>query len=86
VRHPSQRGDHSRESLISRLDRAADTINPFLIVVMVGLLLLNATRLVTLAFPGFPITRADPNCAISPASSAGNADAVIRPSRAGFKS
>jgi hypothetical protein len=81
VRHPSQRDDHSRGSLISRLDRAADGINPLLLIVIVGLIILNLTRLVTLAFPSFPITRVDPSCLISPASSGGHIGAVTRPSQ-----
>ena len=42
------RDDHSRESLWPRLDRVAGEINPFLMIIVVGLLLLNLTCLVGL--------------------------------------
>ena len=63
-----------------RLDRVADEINPFLIILMVGLLILNLTRLATLGLPDLPITRADPSCLISPASTISGVGAVRRPS------
>ena len=43
-----------------RLDRAADRVNPFLIVLIIGLLVLNLARLATLGLANFPITRVDP--------------------------
>jgi len=50
-----------------RLDRVADEINPFLMILMVGLLILTVTRVATLGLSNFPITRVDPSCLISPA-------------------
>ena len=40
-----------------RLDRVADEVNPFLIILMVGLLILTAIRVATLGLSNFPITR-----------------------------
>ena len=51
-----------------RLDRVADEVNPFLIILMVGLLVLTLIRVATLGLSNFPITRVDPSCLISPAS------------------
>jgi hypothetical protein len=48
-----------------RLDRAADRVNPFLIVLIIGLLVLNLARLATLGLANFPITRVDSSCLIS---------------------
>jgi hypothetical protein len=68
------------ELLMRRLDRAADEINPFLIIMMVGLLILNLTRLFTMVLPNFPITRVDPGCIVSPPTATiGGAEAVKRP-------
>jgi hypothetical protein len=61
-----------------RLDRAADGINPLLIVVMVGLIILNLTRLFTIVLPNFPITRVDPSCMISPATSTISGDGAVK--------
>jgi hypothetical protein len=61
-----------------RLDRAADGINPLLIILMIGLLVLNLTRVATMGFSGLSITRVDPNCLISPASATGGIGAVKR--------
>ena len=49
-----------------RLDRAAGEINPILIVLMVGLVILIAIRVTTMGL-SLPITRVDPSCLISPA-------------------
>ena len=65
---------------MQRLDRVADQVNPFLIIVMVGLLILNLTRLVTMGLSSFPITRVDPSCLISPASTTSGIEAIKRPS------
>ena len=62
-----------------RLDRAADGINPLLIILMVGLLILNVTRIATLGLASLSITRVDPSCLISPASATGGIRAVKRP-------
>ena len=51
-----------------RLDRVADEINPFLAILMVGLVILIAIRVATMGLANFPITRVDPSCLISPAS------------------
>jgi len=63
-----------------RLDRAADRINPFLIILMVGLLILTVIRVAALGLSNFPITRVDPSCLISPASTTAGIGAVKRPS------
>jgi hypothetical protein len=66
---------------MDRLDRVADEINPFLIILMVGLLILTVARVATLGLSNFPITRVDPSCLISPATStASGAGAVYPPS------
>jgi hypothetical protein len=63
----SSRDDQTSEPLMRRLDRVADEINPFLMILMVGLLILTVTRVATLGLSNFPITRVDPSCLISPA-------------------
>jgi hypothetical protein len=76
----SPRDDRSFERLMRRLDRAAGEINPILIVLMVGLLILNAIRIVSLGLSNFPITRVDPSCILSPPTAAtGGAGTVKRP-------
>lgn len=62
-----------------RLDRAAGEINPILIVLMVGLLVLNLVRIVSLGFSGFPITRMNPNCLMSSTPTISGAEIVNRP-------
>ena len=62
-----------------RLDRAAGEINPILIIVMVGLLILNAVRIISLGLSGIPITRVDPNCLMSSTPTVNGADIVNRP-------
>jgi hypothetical protein len=62
-----------------RLDRAAAEINPILTVLMVGLLVLNLIRVVSLGLSGFPITRVNPNCLMSSTSTASGFDTVDRP-------
>ena len=51
-----------------RLERVAGEVNPFLIILAVGLVILNLARLATLGLSNFPITRVNPNCLISPAT------------------
>ena len=63
-----------------RLDRVADEVNPFLIILMVGLLILTAIRVATLGLSNFPITRVDPSCLTSPASTISGGEQVNRPS------
>jgi hypothetical protein len=64
----SPRDDEASEPLMRRLDRVADGINPFLMILMVGLLILTVIRVGTLGLSNFPITRVDPSCLISPLS------------------
>ena len=72
--------DHRRlELLVRRLDRAAGQINPILMVLMVGLLILNAVRIVSLGLSGIPITRVNPNCLISSTSAVSDGNIVNRP-------
>jgi len=63
-----------------RLDRVADEVNPFLIILMVGLIILIAIRLTTMGLANLPITRVDPSCLTSPASTNSDGEAVNRPS------
>jgi hypothetical protein len=63
-----------------RLDRVADEVNPFLIILMVGLLILTVIRVATMGLSNFPITRVDPSCLISPVSTTSGIEAVKRPS------
>ena len=62
-----------------RLDRLADEINPFLIILMVGLVILIAVRVATMGLANLPITRVDPSCLTSPGFPIGGAGAVNRP-------
>jgi hypothetical protein len=68
MRQRSSRDDRASESLMRRLDRIAEGVNPYLIMLMVGLLILTAIRVITLGLSNFPITRVDPSCLISPVS------------------
>jgi hypothetical protein len=62
-----------------RLDRVADGVNPFLMILMVGLVILIAVRVATMGLANLPITRVDPSCLTSPGSPIGGAGAVNRP-------
>jgi hypothetical protein len=73
MHRPSSRDDQPSSPLIRRLDRAAGGINPFLIILMVGLIILIAVRVVTVGLSNLPITRVYPNCLTSPASAIGGA-------------
>src|SRR3981189_2886172 len=64
----SPRHDHSREPLMRRLDRVAGEINPFLLIVVVGLVILNLTCFVALTVSQLPITRIKPDPSISPSA------------------
>ena len=75
----SPRDDRSFERLMRRIDRAAGEINPILIVLVVGLLILNAIRIVSLGLSSFPITRVNPDCLISSTSTVGGGSVVDRP-------
>jgi hypothetical protein len=76
----SPRDGRRSELLMRRLDRAAGEINPILMIMVVGLLILNLTRLFTMVLPNFPITRVDPSCIISaPTATMGGAGTVKRP-------
>jgi hypothetical protein len=79
MRQRSSRDDEPSEPLIRRLDRVADEINPFLTILMVGLVILIAVRVVTMGLANLPITRVDPSCLMSPGSAIGGAGAVNRP-------
>ena len=63
-----------------RLDRVADEVNPFLIILMVGLVILIAIRVATMGLANLPITRVDPSCLISPTSTTIAIESVKRPS------
>jgi hypothetical protein len=76
----SQRDDQTSEPLLRRLDRVAGEVNPFLIILMVGLRLLNLTRVVTLGLKNLPITRVDPSCLISQTSTTSGIGVVYPPS------
>lgn len=79
MRQHSPRDDQGSEPLIRRLDRAADGINPLLIIFLAGLVILIAVRVVTMGLSNLlPITRVDPSCLTSPASAVGGAGAVNR--------
>ena len=62
-----------------RLDRLADEINPLLIILMVGLVILIAVRVATMGLANLSITRVDPSCLTSPGSPIGGVGAVNRP-------
>jgi hypothetical protein len=62
-----------------RLDRVADGINPFLIILMLGLVILIAVRVATMGLANLPVTRVEPSCLGSPASAIGDAGPVNRP-------
>ena len=74
------RDDQASEPLIRRLDRAADGINPLLLILMVGLVILIAIRVTTMGLANLPITRVDPSCLISPVSTTIGIESVKRPS------
>ena len=75
----SPRDDQASEPLMRRLDRAADGVNPFLIILMVGLLMLIAIRVTTMGLANHPITRVDPSCLTSRGSATGDAGMVNQP-------
>jgi hypothetical protein len=77
----SPRDGRRLELLMRRLDRTAGEINPFLIIMMVGLLILNLTRLFTMVLlTNFPITRVDPSCIVAPPTATmGGPGTVKRP-------
>jgi hypothetical protein len=58
--NPAKRNDHSREPMIRRLDRAAGEINPFLMVLAIGLLILNLTCGLALIALHSSVTRVGP--------------------------
>jgi hypothetical protein len=73
---------HSLDRWLRRLDRAADSINPFLTVLAVGLAVLNMTAIVLLA-PRLPITRVtlghglSAACLPSPAADPGSGEPPV---------
>jgi len=76
----SRRDDQISEPFLRRLDRMADDINPFLIILTVGLLILTVIRVASLGLSNFPITRVDPSCLIAPASTTNGIREVSPPS------
>ena len=66
MRRLSSRHDRRSEPLLHRLNRAADQVNPFLIVLIIGLVVLNLARLATIGLASFPITRVDPSGLMTP--------------------
>lgn len=76
----SQRDDQTSEPLLRRLDRVAGEVNPFLIILMIGLLILNLTRVVTLGLTNLPITRVDPSRLISQTPTTSGIGVVYPPS------
>jgi len=74
------RDEHASKPLMRRLDRVADEVNPFLIVLVIGLLILTVIRFFALGLPNFPITRVGPNCLIAPASTSNGVGEVNPPS------
>lgn len=66
---------HSPDRWLRRLDRAADTMNPFLTVLAIGLAILNLTSLALLA-PRLPITREAPGLSACLPSSASDPGAA----------
>ena len=62
-----------------RLDRVAGEVNPFLVIIAVGLALLSITRLAALGLSNLSVTRVDPKCIMSPASAAGGVGIVTPP-------
>jgi hypothetical protein len=56
----SPQDDHSREPLLRRLDRVAGEINPFLMILAIGLALLNLVFFVARIVASLPITRVGP--------------------------
>jgi hypothetical protein len=67
------RGTGSYERLIRRLDQAAERINPFLVVIAIGLLILDASCLISLLDTG---SLAVHQGAASPAMSAPSTGAI----------
>src|SRR5437588_584210 len=71
------RPDHSPDPWLRRLDRAAGRMNPFLVVLAIGLAILNLTCLALVAAQ-LPITRQTPGSADVPASLASRERALAR--------
>jgi hypothetical protein len=78
MRQHLPRSNQASEPLMRRLDRAADGVNPFLIILMVGLLILTIIRVAAMGLSSLPITRVDPSCLISPVSTTSGSDLVKR--------
>jgi hypothetical protein len=71
MRLRSRRDQSVPESLWHRIDRVAGKINPFLMVLAIGLIILNLTCLGSLLVK-LPITRIDPAACALPPQVAGN--------------
>ncbi len=66
MRYRSRRGQSVSEPLWRRIDRAAREVNPFLMVLAIGLIILNLSCLAGLLIK-LPITRVDAAaCALPP--------------------
>jgi hypothetical protein len=72
MRHPSRRDDPAAEPLWRRLDRAAGEINPFLMLLAIGLVILYLTCLFGLLIK-LPITYGDPSASSSAMGEVGTA-------------
>lgn len=70
---PSPRGGFSPERLFRRLDRAAAQLNPILMIIMIGLLILNLIA-VAAQVPHLQITRVQ--CALADSPGAAQAAKV----------
>ena len=71
MRHLFQRNHHASEPLWRRLDRAAGEVNPFLMVLVIGLGILQLTCLFGLLIK-LPITHIDPTACAAPPSVTGS--------------
>ncbi len=79
MRQLPPRNDHSLKSLLRQLDRmageadrVAGAINPYLMILAVGLFILNLTCLAALGVSSLPITRISPDFVISPSPERSN--------------
>jgi len=71
--------DHSPDRWLRRLDRAAGSMNPFLTMLVLGLVVLNLTSLALLA-ARLPITHGPPAHTACPVSPADSTDPAPSPS------
>jgi hypothetical protein len=69
-KHPRNPPKAARASLVLRLDRAAGYLNPFLILLVIGLTLLDLTLYLGLAASGQPFVRLAPHQVEAPVDAA----------------